>query len=130
MAAGYRPDAHLRLLPNGPGSSDRAEARCYDSWKPSKRVPSLRLSRAVSSACWIQLVKVRKHRAAAAVRIPVDADSSERSLGSLQSGICLQADSLRVDFRCAEDLLSKLYELSQPVGNDFDGFKALVERPA
>ena len=76
------------------------------------------------------LAKVRKHRAAAAVRIPVESDAEERSVAHLPAGIVLRPDSLHVDFRGAEDLLSKLYELSQAVGNDFDGFKALVERGA
>ena len=76
------------------------------------------------------LEKVRRHRAAAAVRIPVGAETAERSVARLPAGIVLQADSLRVDFRGAEDLLGKLYELAQTVGNDFESFKALVERPA
>ncbi len=51
------------------------------------------------------LEKVRRHRAAAAVRIPVEADAAERSVASLPPGICLQADSLRVDFHGAEDAI-------------------------
>jgi hypothetical protein len=76
------------------------------------------------------LDKVRKHRAGAGVRIPVESDVSDRSLVNLPAGIFLQADSLHVDFHGAEDLLGKLYALSQAVGNDFEAFKAVVERPA
>jgi hypothetical protein len=76
------------------------------------------------------LEKVRKHRAAAAVRISVSVDASERSVAHLPAGIVLQADSLQVSFRSAEDLLGKLYELAQTVGDDFEGFKTLVDRPA
>ena len=76
------------------------------------------------------LERVRKHRAAAAVRIPVEAEAAARSVASLPPGICLQADSLHVDFRGAEDLLGKLYALAQTVGNDFEAFQAVVERPA
>jgi len=76
------------------------------------------------------LEKVRRHRAAAAVHIPVEADAEERSVASLPPGIFLGADSLRVDFRGAEDLLSKLYTLAQAAGNDFEAFKALVEPAA
>jgi hypothetical protein len=76
------------------------------------------------------LEKVRRHRAAAAVRIPVAADAEERSVARLPAGIVLQAESLHVAFHGAADLLSKLYELSQAVGNDFEAFKAIVERPA
>jgi len=74
--------------------------------------------------------KVRRHRAAAAVRIPVIANPANHSVGSLPKGVILEADSLRVDFRGAEDLLSKLYEFTQAVGNDFEAFKALIQRPA
>lgn len=76
------------------------------------------------------LERARRHRAAAAVRIPVEADAAERSVAHLPAGIFLQADSLRVDFKGAEDLLGKLFELAQTVGNDFQSFKALVERSA
>ena len=76
------------------------------------------------------LEKVRKYRAAAAVHIPVEDPASERSVTRLPTGICLQADSLRVDFCGAQDLLAKLYELARAAGDDFDSFKALVERPA
>ena len=76
------------------------------------------------------LEKVRRHRAAAAVRIPVAAEAEERSVARLPAGIVLQAESLHVAFHGAADLLSKLYELSQAVGNDFEAFKAIVERPA
>jgi len=64
------------------------------------------------------LERVRKHRAAAAVRISVASDAEEWSIARLPAGIVLQPDNLRVDFRGAADLLAKLYELSQAVGND------------
>lgn len=76
------------------------------------------------------LEKVRKHRAAAAVRIPIEEPLVERSVAGLPDGICLQTDSLRLDFHGAEDLLTKLYELARAVADDFETFKALVERPA
>ena len=76
------------------------------------------------------LEKVRRHRLAAAVRIPVEEPIGERRITSLPSGVCLQAGSLRVDFGGAEDLLVKLFELARAMGDDFDAFKALVERPA
>jgi len=76
------------------------------------------------------LEKVRRHRAAATVRIPVASEAAERSVASLPAGIFLKADGLRVEFRGAEDLLGKLYTLAQAAGNDFEAFKALVDRPA
>jgi hypothetical protein len=75
------------------------------------------------------LEKLRRHRAAAAVHIPVEDPTVERSVASLPDGICLQADNLRLDFRGAEDLLSKLYELARAVADDFETFKAVVEHP-
>ena len=76
------------------------------------------------------LERARKHRAATAVCIPVAADTEEWSVAHLPAGIVLLPDSLHVDFRGAEDLLAKLYELSQAVGNDFEAFKAVVDRPS
>ena len=76
------------------------------------------------------LEKVRRHRSAAAVRIPVEDPEGERSITSLPPGICLQAGSLHVDFGGAEDLLVKLYELARAAGDDFESFRSLVERPA
>lgn len=76
------------------------------------------------------LDKARRHRAAVSVRIPVDTVAAEPSVGSLSAGICLQAGSLHVNFCGAEDLLTKLYELSQALGKDFEAFKTVVEGPA
>jgi hypothetical protein len=75
------------------------------------------------------LEKVQRHRAAAAVRIPAASETSERSVAHLPAGVLLEADSLHVDFKGAEDLLGKLYELAQTVGDDFESFRAIVERP-
>jgi hypothetical protein len=75
------------------------------------------------------LEKVWKHRAAAAVRIQVNTDMADWSLARLPAGVCLQAGSLHVDFRGAEDLLSKLYELARVVGSDFEAFKSLAGDP-
>ena len=76
------------------------------------------------------LERVRKYRAAAAVRIAVEDPVAERSLTRLPAGICLQTDSLRLDFHGAEDLLCKLYELARAVADDFEAFKEMVEHPA
>jgi hypothetical protein len=72
------------------------------------------------------LEKIRRDRAAAAVRIQVNTDMADWSLARLPAGICLQPDSLHVDFRGAQDLLSKLYELARVVGSDFEAFQSLV----
>jgi len=76
------------------------------------------------------LEKIRRQRAAAAVRLPVEAGVGERSVADLPAGICLEPGSLRVDFIGAEDLLAKLYRLARAAGNDFEDFKLRVEGAA
>lgn len=76
------------------------------------------------------LEKVRKHRAAAAVRLPVEPDLNERTVDQLPAGVSLEPGSLRVDFSGAEDLLAKLYGLARVAGNDFELFKHRIENAA
>jgi hypothetical protein len=76
------------------------------------------------------LERIRRHRAAAAVRIPVPAGVAGRSVAGLPEGICLAPGSLHVNFTGAEDLLAKLYGLAQAAGNDFEDFKLRVEGSA
>ena len=73
------------------------------------------------------LEKVRRHRAAARVRIPVEPGLLDRRLSDLPEGIHLQPGSLRVDFCKAEDLLAKLFELSKAAANDFKAFRGAAE---
>jgi hypothetical protein len=103
---------------------------CWGNWKLLKRALSSPSNTGAGSVCWIHWKGLTATGAAAAVRIPVEADAAEWSVAHLPAGIFLQADSLRVDFKGAEDLLGKLFELAQTVGNDFQSFKALVERSA
>ena len=72
------------------------------------------------------LEKVRRHRAAAAIRIPTEGDATDRSVACLPAGICLLPGSLQVDFRGAQDLLSKLFQLARALSDDFESFQALV----
>jgi hypothetical protein len=76
------------------------------------------------------LEKVRKHRAAAVVHIPVEDPLVARSVASLPAGVGLQVGSLHIDFSGMEDLLGKLFELSRALADDFEGFKSLVESSA
>ena len=59
--------------------------------------------------------QLRRHQAAARVRIPVEPDVSRRKLDELSVGIALEAGCLHIEFAGAEDLLAKLYELPQKV---------------
>lgn len=72
------------------------------------------------------LEKVRRHRAAASVRIPVE-PGLDRRLSDLPEGIHLEPGSLHVDFCKAEDLLAKLFELSKAAANDFEAFRGAAE---
>lgn len=74
--------------------------------------------------------ELRKFRAAAAVRIPVESPLSERSIATLPAGVSLDRDSLRVEFQGVQDLLAKLFELSRALADDFEAFKDLIERAA
>jgi hypothetical protein len=47
-------------------------------------------------------------------------------MGDLPSGVHLQVGSLKVEFGQAEDLLAKLFELTQAAAQDFDGFRRMV----
>jgi hypothetical protein len=69
---------------------------------------------------------LRDH-AAACVSIPVQPDVFGRKLADVSAGVALEPGHLHIQFSGAEDLLSKLYELSQAAGNDFDRFRAAAE---
>jgi hypothetical protein len=58
------------------------------------------------------LEKVRRHRAAARVILPVAGDANLRTMADLPPGVHLQPGSLKVEFGEAEDLLGKLFELA------------------
>jgi hypothetical protein len=72
------------------------------------------------------LEKVRRHRAAARVILPVAGDANLRTMADLPPGVHLQPGSLKVEFGEAEDLLGKLFELAQAAAHDFDGFRSMV----
>ena len=73
------------------------------------------------------LEKLRLHRAAASVRIPVEPDVLDRRLSDLPEGVYLQPGSLRVEFGKVEELLAKLFELSKAAANDFESFRSTAE---
>ena len=70
--------------------------------------------------------ELRRSQAAAGVRIPVRPECARR-VSDLPVGVVLEAGHLGVDFCGAEDLLAKLYELSQAAAQDFDRFRAAAE---
>jgi hypothetical protein len=68
----------------------------------------------------------RRNQAASQVRIPIRPEFA-RKVADLPAGICLEAGHLQVEFFGAEDLLAKLYELSQAAARDFDRFRRVAE---
>jgi len=73
------------------------------------------------------LDELRRHRSAARVKIPVSSEAFSMKLAGLSPGVQLEAGHLHIEFSGAEDLLSKLFELSQAANNDFDRFRSVAE---
>jgi hypothetical protein len=69
---------------------------------------------------------LRRHQAAARVKIPVAPDVVSRKMAGLSRDVALGAGHLHIAFQGVEDLLAKLYELSQAAANDFECFRALA----
>ena len=76
------------------------------------------------------LDQFRRSRPATQVKIPVARDVMEQKMAGLSPAVGLEPGHLHIEFSGAEDLLSKLYELSQAAANDFDRFRAAAEAPA
>ena len=69
---------------------------------------------------------IRKQAAAQRIRIPAAPNASARHIHDLIPGIELASGELRLFFHGAEDLASKLFQLSQAMANDWDEFTQLV----
>jgi hypothetical protein len=74
-----------------------------------------------------QLDGLRKHRAAAEVRVPIPAGALSARPSQLPEGVSLECGRLTVEFAGVEDLIRKLFILSQAAANDFDAFRAVAE---
>jgi hypothetical protein len=70
---------------------------------------------------------LRSNLAAARVKIPVQTDVLGQPSTGLSEGVALEPGHLHISFHGTEDLLSKLYELSQAAAKDFDRFRAATE---
>jgi hypothetical protein len=73
------------------------------------------------------LERLRRSRAGARVVIPVDTAADSAAGAWLPAGVQLERGNLRVQFDGAEDVLRKLYELSQAAAKDFERFRAAAE---
>jgi len=72
--------------------------------------------------------QLRRYRIASRVKIPVQADMLGQGVTGLSDGVVLEPGHLHISFRgTEEDLLSKLYALSQAAAKDFDRFRVATE---
>ena len=70
---------------------------------------------------------VRHSRRSEAVRIPVAADVFDSRLETLGPCVHLEPGRLAIEFAGPEDLLRKLFCLSQAVANDYTGFRRAAD---
>jgi hypothetical protein len=70
-----------------------------------------------------KLDELHRYRSAAAVRIPVRVVLA----GTMPDGVAFEAGRLMVEYGSVEELLSRLYALSQAAAQDYDGFRQNVE---
>ena len=71
--------------------------------------------------------QLRRQQTAMRVKVRVEPDALSRKLADLSPGVALEAGHLHIAFSGTEDLLGKLFELSQAASNDFDRFRAAAE---
>jgi hypothetical protein len=71
--------------------------------------------------------QLRRRQAATCVKVTVQPDVFSRKMADLFPGVALEAGHLHIAFSGTEDLLRKLFELSQAASNDFDRFRAAAE---
>jgi hypothetical protein len=70
---------------------------------------------------------LRRSRPGVKVKIPIQPEMLGRNVDGLSAGIGLSPGHLQIEFDSVEELLSKLYELSQAAATDFDRFRAAAE---
>jgi hypothetical protein len=75
------------------------------------------------------LDQVRKHSAAARVKLTPAVAVTERVLPALSPQIDLTPGHLHIHFSDAQDLASKLFELSQVMADDWEAFSAAASSP-
>src|SRR5450432_226870 len=68
----------------------------------------------------------RRHAVATRVKIHVEPDTWNTRMHALPAGIRLEPGSLRVDFCNPQELLQKLFALSQAIANDFKEFEKIA----
>jgi hypothetical protein len=76
------------------------------------------------------LDELHRHRAARKVRIPVLAPELRKQLPELPCGVHVRDRELAIEYANVEQLLQRLYELSQAAAIDFEAFTTVIETPA
>jgi hypothetical protein len=71
--------------------------------------------------------QLRRQQTAARVKIAITPDVFSRKFANLSPAVALEAGHLHITFSSTEDLLGKLFELSQAASNDFDRFREATE---
>jgi hypothetical protein len=64
------------------------------------------------------------------VAVPASTSVEDTTMRSLSSSVRLRPGRLEIDFGSPEELLTRLYELSQAVANDYPTFESLAEGTA
>ena len=68
----------------------------------------------------------RLHAVATRVKIHLEPGAWKTRMRALPAGIRLEPGSLRVEFRDPQELLQKLFALSQAIANDFEQFEKIA----
>jgi len=68
------------------------------------------------------VVKLQRERRAKEVRIEVSAEVFDNRMATLPESVHLEPGKLEIEFSGSQDLLAKLFALSQAAANDYDGF--------
>jgi hypothetical protein len=71
--------------------------------------------------------QIRRQRAAASVRIPVQPDVFSQKVAGLPETIVIEPGHLHIEFSGTEDLLSQLYQIAVAASNDFNFFRSATE---
>lgn len=68
------------------------------------------------------VAKLQRERRAKEVRFDVPPGVRETRIATLPESVHLEPGKLEIDFSGSQDLLAKLFALSQAAANDYDGF--------
>ena len=91
-----------------PSSGWTANARGEHEWELARRTKLAK-----------EIERTRKLLPGRQVEIIVPAEVSEQKIDDLPAGVHLRPGELRIAFHGTEDLLRRLYELSQAILNDY-----------